>query len=231
MKQKSKILLYDIESSPNLAYIWGKYQQDAIAFQSEWELLSFSAKWFNGKIYTYGRDTLSEKELVMKLHEFFMEADVIIGHNGDKFDIKKTNAKFLEFGLQPPSPYKTIDTLKVARRYFAFTSNKLGDLGAKLGIGDKVQTGGFALWQGCMKGDPKSWYQMLKYNKQDVILLEKIYLRFRPWITNHPVISQGFNCPNCASTELHRRGFAFTRKHKYQRWQCQSCSAWTQTRI
>lgn len=227
-----KTLLFDIETSANLGWTWGRYEQTVIEFQSEWELLSFSAKWFGGKIYTYGRDDFpNEKDLVKKLYEFIDEADIVIGHNGDKFDIKKANAKFLEFGFSPPSPYKSIDTLKVARRYFALTSNKLGDLGAKLGLGDKVHTGGFSLWQGCMKGDPKSWSLMKKYNRQDVILLEKIYLRFRPWITNHPVISQGFNCPNCASTELHRRGFAFTRKHKYQRWQCQSCSAWTQTRI
>jgi len=228
---KPKIISFDLETTPSLGYVWGKYEQNVLAFVNEWELLSFCVKYLGGKTYFYGRDELSEKELVKRLHDYMEEADILIAHNGDKFDIKKANAKFLEFGLTPPSPYKTIDTLKVARRYFALTSNKLGDLGAKLGLGNKVQTGGFSLWQGCIKNDPKSWALMAKYNRQDVVLLEKIYLRLRPWMTNHPIISQGFNCPNCASTELHRRGFAYTRKHKYQRWQCQSCSAWTQTRI
>ncbi len=227
----NKVLLFDIESSPNLAYVWGKYQQDVIEFQSEWEMLSFSAKWLNGKSITLGRDTHSEKQLVTELHKLFNEADIIIGHNGDKFDIKKTNAKFLEFGLTPPSPYKTIDTLKIARRYFAFNSNRLGDLGQKLGLGKKVHTGGFQLWQGCMKNDPKSWYLMKKYNKQDVVLLEKIYLKFLPWIQNHPALEQGSGCPNCTSTNLQKRGYAVTRKHKYQRYQCQDCSAWSQVRL
>ena len=228
---KPKILSWDIETTPNLGWVWAKYDQNVIDFQQEWELLSFCVKYLGGKTYFYGRDEFSEKELVKRLHDYMDEADILIAHNGDKFDIKKANAKFLEFGFSPPSPYKSIDTLRIARRYFALTSNKLGDLGEKLGLGHKVQTGGFSLWQGCIKGYPKSWALMAKYNRQDVVLLEKIYLRLRPWITNHPVISQGFDCPNCASSELHKRGFAYTRKHKYQRWQCQKCSAWTQSKI
>lgn len=229
---KPKIISWDIETTPNLGWVWAKYDQNVIDFEKEWELLSFCIKYFGGKTYFFGRDEFpEEKDLVKKLHEYMDEADILIAHNGDKFDVKKANAKFLEFGLMPPSPYKTIDTLKIARRFFNLTSNKLGDLSAKLGLGGKVTTGGFALWQGCIKGDPKSWALMRKYNKQDVVLLEKIYLRLRPWIQNHPAISQGFNCPNCSSTELQRRGFAITRKHKYQRWQCQPCGTWTQTRI
>ena len=73
----------------------------------------------------------------------FDEADVVIAHNGDKFDMRKANARFGHY--EPPMPVQQVDTLKVARKYFKFESNKLGDLGEHLGLGNKEVTGGFAL--------------------------------------------------------------------------------------
>lgn len=232
----AKILIYDIETSPNLAYVWGKWQQDVIAFQSEWELLSWSAKWLGEKkTIDVGRNQFSEEVLVRRLHQLFDEADIVIAHNGDQFDQKMMNAKYIQFGLQPPSPYRSIDTKKVAKRYFRFNSNKLDDLGALLGLGRKVQTGGFSLWLGCMNNDTKAWKTMLRYNRQDVLLLEKVYLKLRPWIENHPalnVIDDIQNgCPKCGSTKMHRRGTRKVNKTTtVQRYQCQKCGGWSQGR-
>lgn len=230
-----KILSFDIETAPNLAYVWGKYEQDVIAYQREWYMLSWSAKWLNGKCTTKGlidyksftKNKEDDKELVTELWELFNQADILIAHNGDSFDIKKTNTRFLELGLPPPEPYKTIDTKKLAKRSFGFNSNKLDDLGRRLGVGQKLHTGGFDLWLGCMKGDLKSWYLMKKYNRQDVILLEKIYLKLRPWGTHPPVTQSPDRCPVCKGT-LHKRGLQLTRKGQYQRYQCTNCAHWTQ---
>lgn len=229
---KPKILLYDLETTPNLSFTWGKYEQDVIAFQEEWKLLSFAAKWLDGKVFVKGTDEYSEKQLVKELWNLFNEADIIIAHNGNKFDKRKANAKFIQFGFNPPEPYKTIDTLLIARKHFAFNSNKLNDLGILLEIGEKVKHTGFDLWLGCMKNDPKSWALMKKYNKQDVLLLERVYLKLRPWIDNHPNLSVLTDlpngCPNCASPNLQRRGFGITRTGKYQRYQCLDCGGWSQ---
>lgn len=231
----SKILLYDIETTPNLSYTWAKYQQDVIAFKNEWELLSFSYKWLGEKeIYAVGRDNFTEEALTLRLHQLFDEADVLIAHNGDKFDQKKVNAKFLEYGLNPPAPYKSVDTLKIAKRYFKLNSNKLDDIGALLGVGRKVQTGGFSLWLGCMENDPKAWVKMLRYNKQDVILLEKIYKKLLPWIDNHPALnvigSRPQSCPKCGHSKLEARGWAVTKVAKRRRYQCKGCGGWSQGR-
>lgn len=231
----SRVLVYDIETSPNLAYVWGKYQQDVIAFKQEWELLSFSWKWLGeSKVYAVGRNGYDEETLVLRLHELFTQADVVIAHNGDKFDQKKCNAKFLEYSLDPPSPYKSVDTLKVAKRYFKLNSNKLDDIGSILGVGRKVQTGGFSLWLGCMENDPKAWVKMLRYNKQDVVLLEKIYLKLRPWMDNHPALNviddRPQSCPKCGHSKLEARGWAVTKVAKRRRFQCQSCGGWSQSR-
>jgi uncharacterized protein YprB with RNaseH-like and TPR domain/DNA-directed RNA polymerase subunit RPC12/RpoP len=161
------------------------------------------------------------------------EADVVIAHNGDRFDIKKTNARFIYYKLPPPSPYKTIDTLKEAKRYFNFISYKLDNIGDHLGHGRKLVHTGFHLWRGCMTGDPKAWKHMVKYNKRDVVLLEQIYLDLRPWMKTHPDVSVLSDlpdgCPNCASKSLKKDGFKRTRSGKYQQYKCLSCGAWSRS--
>ena len=241
IKNKAKILLFDIETAPNLGYVWGKWEQDVIEFDRQWYMLCFCAKWLGDKkvmthalpdFSLYKKDPENDKELVKKLWELFNEADIIIAHNGDEFDIKKSNARFIYHGFTPNPHYKTIDTKKIAKKYFSFESNKLDDLGQYLKVGKKLSTGGFALWRGCMAGDKKSWKTMVEYNKQDVVLLEHVYLRLRPWMKDHPnlnVINLTLSaCPACGSEDLHKRGFSITRSGQKQRYQCQDCGMWSQ---
>lgn len=236
-KQKlpKKILIYDIETTPNLGYIWAKYEQNVLKFVEEWSLLSFAYKWYGeNKTIAVGTNNFTEEALVLRLHQLFSEADVVIAHNGDKFDQRKVNAKFLEYGLNPPASYESIDTLKVSRKYFALNSHKLDDLGSILKIGNKLNTGGFELWLGCMRGDKRSWQKMLAYNKQDVVLLEKVYKRLLPWINNHPsmsVLGKPDSCPKCAGGPLQARGTRKTTKTGvYQRFQCTNCGGWCTSR-
>lgn len=236
---KPKILLFDLETAPSLGWVWAKWETNVLDFEQEWYILSFVAKWKDGKYITcalpdfkgYTKHPENDKQLVKKLWKLFDEADVIIAHNGDNFDIKKANARFAYYNMKPPSPYKTIDTLKVARRHFSFTSNKLDDLSKYLGYGRKLVHTGFNLWQRCMKGDPKAWKKMVRYNKRDVELLEKIYLHFRPWIDNHPNLNllndTTRTCPNCGGV-IKRQGFRISRVSKFQRYKCMSCGAWSQ---
>ncbi len=238
-KKQAKILLFDIETSPNLSYVWGKWEQNVLSVKEHWYLISFCAKWLDKKQIMdyslpdysgYRKDRTNDKQLVKDLWELFNEADIIIAHNGDEFDIKKANALFIKHGLRPPSPYKTIDTKKVAKRYFKFDSNSLDDLGNYLGLGRKLKHTGFDLWLGCMAGDKRSWDLMVRYNKEDVALLERVYLHMLPWMTTHPNLNLFGgtleSCPNCNSDSLVRRGFGVTRTTKYQRLQCSNCGGW-----
>lgn len=237
--KKLKVLIFDIETAPSLGWVWGKYDQDVISFEKHWYMLSFAAKWLDtNKVISYslqdfagyGKDKENDRQLVRKLWELLDEADVVIAHNGDKFDIRKTNARFVYHGMKPPSPYKTVDTLKIARKSFAFDSNRLDDLGKVLGLGEKVHTGGFRLWQECMSGNPKAWAKMKKYNKQDVLLLEKVYLRLRPWSKSHPriTVESNYICHCCGSTDVQLRGYNYTKFNKFQRFMCKDCGSWTQ---
>jgi DNA polymerase elongation subunit (family B) len=224
-----KILLYDIETSPNLVYCWDIYEQNALSVEKQRELISFAWKWKGERsVHCLSKRTLSEKQLVKRLHDLFNEADILVAHNGDAFDAKMANAFFAHEGLTPPSPYKSVDTLKIARSKFRFNSNKLNDLGKYLGLGEKVDTGGFKLWLECLKGKDSAWRKMEFYNKQDVELLEKVYDKLSPWRKTPPV-NHGMECPNCGSTHLQSRGWNITQLFKKKRFQCQSCGKWCES--
>lgn len=234
-----KILLYDIETAPNLGYIWGKYEQDVLEFEREWYILTFAYKWLGEKTVhafslpdfpRYKRDREDDKHLVTELWKLMDEADVVIGHNSDEFDNKKAYARFIAHGMNPPRPFKMVDTKKAAKKYFNFNSNKLDDLGNYFGLGRKIQTGGFDLWKRCMQGDPAAWKKMVDYNKQDVALLEKVYYKLRPWTENHVNLNL-YNedvhaCPKCSSGKIQRRGFRYGKTGRRRQYQCTNCGGW-----
>ena len=232
---KPNILLFDIETRPILGYVWGLYEQDVIAVKEHTSIMCFAYKWVGEKIQVKGlidcKNKKSDKELIEDLWELFDKADIIIAQNGDNFDIKKVNTRFAFYKFSPPSPYKTIDTLKQARKHFGFESNKLDDLGEFLGLGRKVKHEGFEMWIGCIAGKRKWWDKMKQYNLQDVKLLERVYLRLRPYIKNTPNLSVflGIVCPKCGSKDLNSRGFNYTQTGKYRRFYCKKCHGWNQS--
>lgn len=232
-----RIGLFDIETAPIKAYIWGPIHEPSVmAVEQDTYLLSFSFKWLGQRaVKTYclpdyrnfARDKTDDSALVRDLWALMDEADIIVAHNGDAFDIKKSNARFLVHGLKPPSTYKTFDTLKAARKHFKFDTNKLDDLGRYLNVGRKIPNTGKDLWLGCMRGDPKSWRIMRRYNPQDVRLLERVYLKVRPW-TSHPnlnLYTGRHNCPTCQSHNVKRKGFQYLRSVVRQRYLCLGCGA------
>lgn len=180
----------------------------------------------------YKKGFIDDKKLVEEVWDVLDKADIVIAHHGDAFDIKKLNSRFIYHGLNAPSAYKTIDTKKVASKYFKFDSNSLSNLGVYLKEGDKISNGGFNLWVQCIAGDKKAWDRMKEYNQQDVVLLERIYLRLRPFMENHPNLNIVANvsdqsCPSCLSKKLTKRGFSMTKTTKRQRFQCTDCGSWS----
>ena len=241
----AKVLFYDIETAPNLAYVWGHYDQNVVSQLREWYVLCFSYKWEGQKTTKvvslpdfpeiYKADSENDTAVVGALWKLFDEADIVVAHNGDRFDMRKANARFVYHNLKPPAMPQQIDTLKIARKYFMFNSNKLGDLGEHLGLGNKEATGGFGLWAGCMRGDEKSWRIMKKYAKQDVDLLQDVYERLRPWMTNHPnralIDNRPDACPTCGHWELIKRGYRNNKTTQYARFQCKACNSYCRARV
>ncbi len=234
--KKPKILIYDIETSPNIGYTWGTWEQNVIELIQQRQMISVAWKWLGEKeVYVkalcdfpgYKKNKNDNTALVKFFHKIICEADISIAHNGISFDDKRVNTDFIRCGLEPPPPRKSIDTLRVARAHFDFNSNRLNDLGQFLGVGKKVRHSGFSLWKGCLEGDPKSWDLMKRYNKGDITLLEKVYLKLRPWMPRHPNLSHYtglWGCPVCQSKDFKPKGWRYLATGRKQRYKCDKCS-------
>lgn len=233
--ESPKILLIDLETFPNLYYAWRLWEGRALDIKEFSYICCFSAKWLGGKHITkalpdYNKVPPANREyqLVCDLWELVDQADILIAHNGRAFDFGRMNAQFIRHNLPPPSPTQKIDTKRVAKEVFGFDSNSLDNLCQLLNLGKKMHTGGYELWQNCMAGDPKAWAKMKKYNAHDVVLLEKLYLKLRPWMPKHPNLSlyTGGFCPKCGSRHIQSRGEYKSETRVYQRYQCRSCMGW-----
>ena len=150
--------------------------------------------------------------MLFRSWELLNEADIVIAHNGDKFDLPKLNSRFIVNGLNPPLPYQSVDTLRHIRRQFGFTSNKLDYVNKLLNLERKTDTGGFELWERCMLGEQVALDEMEGYNINDVRILEETYLHIRPWIKPHPNMGlfimdeNQHRCPSCGSADLQESG-------------------------
>jgi hypothetical protein len=229
-----KLLTIDIETFPHLSYTWGLYDQNIALNQLKKSgvVACWAAKWHGEKkVHFDSVHTSTPRAMFKGISELFSEADAVIGWNSAAFDVKWLQAGILLHNLPPPQPFKQIDLLRTWRQQFKTASNKLDYAAQYLGIGRKVQTGGFDLWRDCMDGCDKAWAKMRRYNIADVRLTEAVYDRIRPWIKNHPnvgVFDGRHCCPKCGGDKLQSRGHYVTRDRRYPQFQCRTpgCFAW-----
>jgi DNA polymerase elongation subunit (family B)/predicted RNA-binding Zn-ribbon protein involved in translation (DUF1610 family) len=241
----AKVLILDIETAPISAYVWGIWNQNVYLpqIQSDWFCLTWAAKWlFEDKVYSAKlkpSEVLkqNDKRIIQSIWELVNEADIVIAHNAEKFDIPKLNSRFILNDLQPPLPYQIIDTLKHIRRQFGFTSNKLDYVNKLLNLERKQETS-FVLWENCMKGSKEALQEMENYNIQDVRILEDTYLNIRAWIKPHPNMGlfildeKEHRCPNCGSNELAVQGKMYnTTANAYELMRCTNCGASSRKRL
>lgn len=238
----SKTLLLDIETSPMLAHVWRMFKENVGVKQvrEHTTILSYAARFLGSKetIYEDARHYRSDLPLVRSLCDLLDNTDFVVAHNGERFDLKQIRGRALVNGIKPFSPVKVIDTLKIAKNEFGFPANSLAYLSEVLGCqkkGDHKKFPGFELWAEVLKGNIEAWDEMKEYNIQDIDTLEEVYLKLRPWATQHPNVAVyeaavKDTCPKCGSDSLQKRGFAYTNVGKYQRFCCTACGGWARSR-
>jgi predicted RNA-binding Zn-ribbon protein involved in translation (DUF1610 family) len=232
-----KVLYYDLETAPSMAYVWQMWQQDIHPKQliEEGRVTCWAAKWMGDrdKDVMFGAEWLDTgpTDFIEVLHELMMEADAIITFNGNKFDEPVMKTEFAKRGLAPPPPRKSIDMYRVVKRNFKLPYYRMDYVAQWLGLKGKKDTGGFELWVAIENGDPKARAHMEKYNKQDIKVLEHIYEKLKAWVPNHPSDHTGHVCPTCGSGKLQKRGVYRTKVSTFTRYQCTSCGSWSKDRI
>lgn len=232
---ENKILVFDIETSPIVAHVWGLRDQNISLNQivKDWQVIAFAAKWLGApaKEITYWDMRYSTELIILKaIWDLLNEADIVVTQNGQHFDSRKLNARFIEYGMMPPKPYKHLDTYKIAKATAEFTSHKLEYLTDKLCTKYKKLSHkkfpGMSLWNECLKGNIKAWDEMKRYNIHDVLSTEELYLKLRAWTPKNAAPAFLTGCVSCGSNHLQKRGFDLTASTKWQKLQCISCGKW-----
>jgi len=247
---KAKILLLDIEIIPDLKEalkVWPKlssyYGRTMRASVSSVACMGY--KWLGAKkaeclnawdFPEWKKDVNNDKRLCKKLHELISEADAVVTQNGVKFDMKFLQTRFLKWGLKPIGTIHHIDTYLLARRYLYLFSNGLEHMGEFLEGEGKLKHEGWDLWVKTVNKDERSLEKMVKYCKQDVNLLEKVFRRLLPFVKNFPnynlyrtdkeIENDVQLCPNCGSEKLHSKGWRSTKTRIYQRKICGDCGTY-----
>ena len=237
-----KILVWDLEVAPSLVYCY-QYFKTNISPKQVVEnpyILSFAGKWLGEDeiFYEENRDN-NDKALVEKICYYLDQSDFSICHFGSRFDLPQVMGRAAVHGLKPPSVSKMIDTCKIARKEFNFPSNSLEYLceafSCKHKKSDHAKFAGFTLWKEVLKNNPEAWAANKEYNIGDVLSLEDLYMKMRPYITNHPNLANFIDpqepvCVKCLSNDIQWRGYAHTAVGKYHRFQCNACGGWARTR-
>ena len=229
-----RLLMIDIETAPHEVVTWGLWKQNISPknIQKFGYTLCWAAKWAGERNVMFS-STYSDgaNAMIHRVWHLLDEADAVIHYNGKRFDVPTLNKEFIKIGLTPPSPYKQIDLLHVCRQQFKFHSNKLDEVLRFLDMPQKLAHKGMELWTGCMKGDPKCWRTMERYNRRDVTTMERLYKKLLPWINQHPnyalyTDSDRPICTNCGGDKLTKQGTTKTKTHIYQQYQCKDCGSW-----
>lgn len=231
-----KILMFDIETTPNLVYTWGLFDQN-IGLEQIVEpggVLCWAAKFYGAKydqVHTGATWKGGKLSMLQGIHRLLDEADAYVTQNGDAFDFKHLNWEFAKAGMGPPSYGTSIDLLKASRASFKMTSRKLDFVTSELGMGHKLKHEGFSLWTKVMNGDPDAQRRMTDYNVQDVLLLEPLYRTLRPWIRKHPNLATFREspdaCPKCGEDALELKGTVLLQTTIRAKYQCTACGSWS----
>lgn len=238
LPHKANILVIDIETAPTEAFVWGLWKQNVGINQiiEDSYILSYACKWllepttYSSSLTTQEAIMKDDSRLIRELWRWLDSADIIIAHNGVQFDVKVMNTRFIYNQMTPTSSYQTIDTLDACKRNFRFVSNKLDYVTRYLGLSGKTEHEGFEMWVKCIRGDEEALANMEKYNRNDVTILEDLYMLLRPWIRPHPnmglfVEGEVKVCPTCASSDITANGYYTTPMNKYEEFHCNSCGA------
>lgn len=236
-----RILLFDIETSPNIVYSWTVGRKVSLGHDNivqERQIICICWKWHGEKqvhSIDWGKKQ-DDKQLLKEFSKVLNEADVAIAHNGDRYDIRFINGRLAYHDLDPVGEVTTIDTLKQSRKVFFINSHRLDYLGQFLGLGRKLDTGGFGLWKEVMDGNEKALSKMIRYCKQDVRLLESVYEKIRKYApqTVHMGIVNGgdrLSCKACGSSNTKWDGYRIRSKIVYRTRKCGDCKHFWRTEV
>jgi len=210
--QPIKRLFFDIETSPLKVWSWRigyniNLQYDNIIEHQK--VICISYLWESEdkiKRLTWDKNQC-DKQMILDFVKIMSEADEIIAHNGDRYDIKKLRTRAIFHRIPMNAKYRSLDTLKKSKAGFSFPNNKLDSIAKYLGVGAKLEHEGFSMWVKCMAGDKQALKDMGTYCDMDIVVLSDVYFVIQNYIKNNTHVGVHnarlkASCPNCGSEDV-----------------------------
>lgn len=243
-KQGPRILTADIETLPLTVYNWSLFDEPRALDRlvQDWAVFSIAAKWLGDKRVLHKdtrlcKDAYDDKELLIWARELLDEADIVVGQNVLRFDMRKLRARMIKHGLKPFREPAIIDTMLIAKDVARFTSNKLEYTSTLTGVqkSKHLKYPGFALWLGIMNNERAAWAEAKQYNIIDVVSTEQLYLTLRPWARHLPNLSHYYSdektrCPRCGSEDLTEGEHIHRGVSEYRTFECNGCGGFSRSR-
>ena len=186
------------------------YGEEDVMFAAEWEVGGYDA-------------------FMREVWSWVDEADILIGHNMAAFDSKHLMSGWAEMGLPAPSPFKVIDTLKIARGSLNMESNTLDSLAKRLGVEAKSDKYDVRVAQAAVAGDKDAQARIEGYNRGDIVASEALFDRLRPYARNIPHLGMWTDdelaCPSCGSTMTATGKTVHANVQRYEHLHCPNCGA------
>jgi DNA polymerase elongation subunit (family B) len=242
VKNKPIIYVIDIETSPAKVQMYGNIYEPVVVKILEFEqILSIAIRKFGENKSRYiGQNTIkgykpgvnNDKNLLIKITEELKDADFIVGHNLDDFDVKKIKERIMFHRLPPFPEIPSLDTKKLIKSSSKLPSNKLDHVTQFLGNGGKISHNGVGLFTACADGDKKAWKVNEEYNKRDVDITYKDLEDIMPYVklpNTYSRINADINCSNvlCLSTHLTKSKLRRVTNGWKQQYQCTDCGKYT----
>lgn len=242
----ANILFLDLEVSATLAASFSRFKAFISPDAIVQEPYVLTAAWAKNdgpveglglhQLPTWQEDPSNDILLVERVWELLDEADVVIAHNAG-FDTGWMNNRFAYYGITPPSPFKTICTLKALKKYFTLPANSLDASTKYFELDRKRSHEGIGLWLKCMQGDADAVEKMLEYNFGDIPTLRQLYYKVLPFTQNHPNMAMYYEdsqmrCNACGSTNiaLEDGKYSYTNLSKFAVHRCGDCGSVRRTR-
>lgn len=224
---QQKICFFDIETT-NLNADFGFMLCASYKYAHENQVHTISI--FDSS--SFAVDPTDDRYVVESIAKVLNDADIIVGHYSKRFDLPYIQARLLFHNLPTIDSRKQhIDTWHIARYKLKLHSNRLQSITEHLGFKDKTPIKSRE-WIRAMSGDADAIQYIMNHCEQDVIVLEEVYHRLKPLMTNHPNVNLltklPFACPTCGSKKIVKQGLRISQVRVSQRYQCRECGSWSQ---
>lgn len=171
----------------------------------------------------------NDRHIVKGLIPLVEAADAVIAYYGSGFDVPYLNTRAFANKVLPPVPFTLIDPWKTASGKLKLARNTMDAVSTLVGGRPKTHLP-WGDWLKAQFGCHKSISKLLKYNINDIRVLEDVYLELRPIIAHHPyvgrIVSGGGaagRCPACGGAHSTSHDTRRTRSFEVFRNRCKRC--------